>query len=101
MPVLFPKKRERYARIDAKGFPLYRRTSTDQWVVPHIPQLLLDIMCHINVEWTLHSGSIAYLYKYINKGVESLGLRICDAHDEIAAFRKARVLSNLMNSGLT
>ena len=89
----FPKKENPHARIDAKGYPIYRRTSSDQWVVSHIPQLLLDLMFHINVEWTLHSGSIAYLYKYINKGVESSGVRISDAHDEIAAFRKARVLS--------
>ena len=89
----YPKKENQHARIDAKGFPIYRRSNADQWVVPHVLQLLLDLLCHINVEWTLHSGAIAYLYKYINKGVESSGVRISDAHDEIAAFRKARVLS--------
>ena len=89
----YPKKAIPFARIDTKGFPLYRRRACDSRVVPHVLRLLRDLMCHINVEWTYHSGCIGYLYSYINKGVESSGVRICDSVDEICAFRKARVLS--------
>ena len=89
----YPKKANAFARIDAKGFPMYRRRACDSRVVPHILRLLRDLMCHVNVEWTYHSGCIGYLYSYINKGVESSGVRISDSFDEICAFRKARVLS--------
>lgn len=90
----FPKAPSTSTRVDNKGFPIYERGEGDTWVVPHILKLLEDFKCHINAEWTLSSQSIAYLYKYINKGVDSSGVRILEESlNEIAAFRKARVLS--------
>ena len=89
----FPKKENDSPRVDNKGFPIYERGEGDRWVVPHNITLLKEFQCHLNAEWTFSSQSLAYLYKYINKGVDASGVKIMDSLDEIAAFRKARVLS--------
>jgi len=89
----FPKVSSEYSRVDNKGFPIYERGPGDTWVVPHNMKLLKEFVCHMNVEWTLHSQFIGYLFKYINKGVDSSGVKISHQDNEIAAFRAARVLS--------
>ena len=89
----FPKKVNDFPRIDAKGFPLYRRTQADIRIVPHCIKLLLELGCHCNVEWTYSCGCIAYLYKYFTKGVDSAGIKISDYQDEIAAFKRARFMT--------
>ena len=89
----YPKPVNEYARMDRKGYPVYVRTERDGRVVPHNLFILRKMMCHINFEWTLGSGCIAYLYKYFSKGVDSTGVRISESDDEIAAFRKARVMT--------
>ena len=89
----FPKSVNDFSRIDAKGFPLYRRTQADVRIVPHCIKLLLELGCHCNVEWTYSCGCIAYLYKYFTKGVDSAGIKISDYQDEIAAFKRARFMT--------
>ena len=96
----FPKQASPTAGVDRKGYSIYRRTETDTLIVPHIPLLLLEMQCHVNVEYTLFSGCIAYLYKYFVKGGSSSAMRLdkkksdiaTGGVDEIAAFRKARIL---------
>jgi len=89
----FPKQTCSQSRIDAKGFPVYRRGADDVRIVPYNERLLLDFCCHINVEWTFNSLHFAYLYSYMCKGVDTAGFRIRDQLDEITAFRKARILT--------
>ena len=89
----FPKTPSDVSRVDNKGFPVYERSPDDIWVVPHILKFLKEFQCHFNTEWTLSSQCIGYLFKYINKGVDSSGVKLCHQLDEIAAFRAARVLS--------
>jgi len=89
----FPKPVNPESRIDSKGFPVYRRGEHDVRIVPHNPRLLIDFCCHINIEWTMHSQVLAYLYKYMCKGPDTAGAKLRDSIDEIAAFRKLRYLS--------
>ena len=89
----FPKAVNEFSRIDAKGFPIYRRTQADVRIIPHCVKLLLELGCHTNVEWTYQCGCIAYLYKYFTKGVDSSGVKISDYQDEIAAFKRARLMT--------
>jgi len=44
---------------------------SDRRIVPPNATLLLQLKCHLNVEWTLNSSCISYLYKYIAKGVDT------------------------------
>ena len=89
----FPKPVCNESRIDSRGFPVYRRGENDIRVVPHIPKLLEEFNCHINAEWTFNSRHIAYVYGYMCKGVDVAGVRIKDEVNEIASFRKARILT--------
>lgn len=89
----FPKPLSASTRIDQRGFPIYERDECDRWVVPHNLRLLEDFFCHINVEWTFHSQCLAYCFKYTFKGIDASGVKIRNELDEIAAFRRARVLS--------
>ena len=93
----FPKKASNTTGVDRKGYAIYRRGEQDTRIVPHIPSLLIAMQCHVNVEYTLFSGCIAYLYKYFVKGASSSAIKL-DTNsefggvDEIAAFRRARIM---------
>ena len=89
----FPKPVCAESRIDARGFPVYRRREGDERIVPHNWKLLVEFQCHINAEWTFNSRHLAYVYGYMCKGADIAGVRIQDQVNEIASFRKARVLT--------
>ena len=89
----FPKPTCECSRIDAKGFPVYRRGPDDIRIVPHCVRVLEEFCCHCNFEWTFNSLHFAYLYSYMCKGVDTASFRIRDQLDEITAFRKARILT--------
>ena len=89
----FPKPVCPESRMDARGYPVYRRGESDVRVVPHNEKLLVEFNCHINVEWTFNSKHLAYVYGYMCKGVDIAGVRIKDEINEIASFRKVRVLT--------
>jgi len=81
---LFPKIFQRTTTISEDCFPHYRRRNDsftvtkngvcfdNRYVVPYNPQLLLKYQAYINIEWCNRSTFIKYLFKYINKGDESL-----------------------------
>lgn len=76
----FPKKYHDETSVDNDGYPVYRRRNTgntiekngikldNRFVVPYNATLLRKYQCHMNVEWCNQTGSIKYLFKYINKG---------------------------------
>ncbi|XP_021979255.2 uncharacterized protein LOC110875366 [Helianthus annuus] len=78
----FPKKFTPHTMIDSSGFPVYRRRDSghtiiksgvrldNRNVVPYKKRLLKRYQAHINVEWRNQAGSVKYLFKYINKGLD-------------------------------
>nr|GEW29024.1 hypothetical protein [Tanacetum cinerariifolium] len=113
----FPKKFMQHSSIDSKGYPVYRRRDDEKYVeksghrlhngfvIPYNATLLKRYRCHINVEWCNQTGSIKYLFKYINKGPDRVstelyepammvdGEQIKKPIDEIKAYLDCRYLS--------
>ncbi|XP_035831967.1 uncharacterized protein LOC118481008 [Helianthus annuus] len=113
----FPKKYIDETCVDSEGYPVYRRRQTsntvvkngvtldNRFVVPYNALLLRKYQCHINVEWCNQSGSIKYLFKYINKGPDRVGASVFQANstknnteqnvavDEIKAYLDYRYIS--------
>ncbi|XP_021974686.2 uncharacterized protein LOC110869772 [Helianthus annuus] len=110
----FPKKFLEATSVDSDGFPLYRRrddghtvvkkgvTLDNRSVVPYNKRLLRRYQVHINVEWCNQTGSIKYLFKYINKGPDRATVVVIDSDrgideeipkDEIKEYYEARYVS--------
>ncbi|KAI3737233.1 hypothetical protein L2E82_27230 [Cichorium intybus] len=110
----FPKKFSAYTSIDGNGFPLYRRRNDGSFVeksgvkldnrsvVAYNKFLLKRYQAHINVEWCNQSGSIKYLFKYINKGPDRATVAVVkrnnedddqDVVDEIKEYYDCRYIS--------
>ncbi|XP_076948001.1 uncharacterized protein LOC143620123 [Bidens hawaiensis] len=110
----FPKKFHNETCVDTKGFPQYRRRDSGNFVVKsdvkldnrsvvHYNQKLLrKYQGYINVEWCNQSGSIKYLFKYINKGPDRTTVVVVknsseddqdEGVDEIKEYYDCRYLS--------
>ena len=110
----FTKKFTQRSSVDAEGYPVYRRRDDGKYVeknghqlhngyvIPYNAMLLKRYQCHINVEWCNQTGSIKYLFKYINKGPDRVsaqlykpsttaeGEQIDQVVDEIQAYLDCR-----------
>ncbi|XP_057451917.1 uncharacterized protein LOC130743706 [Lotus japonicus] len=103
----FPKKYQNCTIVDDDGFPLYKRRQSsisvlkkgvpldNAFVVPYNPRLLMRYQGHINVEYCNKSNAIKYLFKYINKGLDIVNVRVSnsaeggsnvEARDEIKEY---------------
>ncbi|XP_076946834.1 uncharacterized protein LOC143618534 [Bidens hawaiensis] len=91
---IFPKKFCDETCVDTKGFPQYRRRDSgnlvvksnvkldNRSVVSYNQKLLRKYQGHINVEWCNQSGSIKYLFKYINKGPDRTTISVVKNSNE-------------------
>ncbi|KAJ1272622.1 hypothetical protein BS78_06G217300 [Paspalum vaginatum] len=73
--------------FDPNGYPLYRRRDNgiivwkngvqldNRWVVPHNLAMLKKYQAHINVEACNRTYLIKYLFKYVNKGYDSVKIK--------------------------
>lgn len=96
------------------GYPLYRRRSPEdggrifnkrvrgqmtqidnRWVVPYNPTLLRLFPGHMNIEICHSVRSIKYLFKYVYKGSDIMGMVVENQQDrdEISEFQIGRFLS--------
>ena len=113
----FPKKFIENSSVDSEGYPVYKRRNNGNhvvksghklhngYVIPYNATLLKRYQCHINVEWCNQTGSIKYLFKYINKGPDRVSAQLYEPAstednqenakpvDEIKAFYDCRYLS--------
>uniref|UniRef100_A0A914PYP6 Helitron helicase-like domain-containing protein n=1 Tax=Panagrolaimus davidi TaxID=227884 RepID=A0A914PYP6_9BILA len=104
----FPHEFQGETTLDEDGYPSYARpdngitvTKTsgfvvdNRYVVPHCPNLLLLMKCHINVEVVSSIKAVKYLYKYIFKGHDSAAIKIVDGavvYDECESFLDSRYM---------
>ena len=100
----FPKPFRSETSIDGKGYAEYARPDDgcvcekngfqldNRWVVPHVPEFVLILRCHINTECCMGVGSVKYIHKYVYKGPDQATLKITDKEnpDEIKQFLDAR-----------
>ncbi len=99
----FPKPFNETTTIDEYGFPQYRRRNDgrtftvgpyqvdNRWIVSHTRILCTIFDCHINCESVASSGSLKYLFKYLQKGVDltSVVLQV----DEITQYKNGCYIS--------
>uniref|UniRef100_A0AC35FFM5 ATP-dependent DNA helicase n=1 Tax=Panagrolaimus sp. PS1159 TaxID=55785 RepID=A0AC35FFM5_9BILA len=104
----FAKKFQENTTLDEDAYPTYARpdngrsvtkssgfVADNRYVVPHCPNLLLLMNCHINVEVVSSIKAVKYLYKYIFKGHDCAAFKIVDGvvhYDECESFLNSRYM---------
>lgn len=84
--------------VDDEGRVHYRRRHQDDcWIVPHIPELIDELDCHIHVDIAFTAAALCYLYKYLHKGPDWTSFRIKNDStvDEIEDYIKGRYLCSV------
>ncbi|KAM0915483.1 hypothetical protein ACQ4PT_010818 [Festuca glaucescens] len=111
----YPKEFNEETTIDGHGFPVYRRSKNDRyivkngvrldnrWIVPYNMSLLKKFQAHINVEWCNKTKLLKYLFKYLAKGHDMARARFHSMYqstgsesigrNEIDEYVKCRYLS--------
>jgi hypothetical protein len=114
----YPKDFNKETSIDGLGFPVYRRTRNDRyvikngirldnrWIVPYNMSLLKKFQAHINVEWCNKTNLLKYLFKYLAKGHDMARARFHSMREsagsestginEIEEYVKCRYFSALL-----
>ena len=84
-----------YARPD-NGHAVQKNEDnfTNQHVVPHNRQLLVQFQCHMNVEVCAFVKSVKYIHKYIYKGPDHATLET-QGHDEIKSYLYSRYILSI------
>ncbi|XP_022019643.1 uncharacterized protein LOC110919688 [Helianthus annuus] len=105
----FPKKYVDETCVDSEGYPIYRRRQTcntiekngvlldNRFVVPYNAMLLKKYQCHINVEWCNQTGSIKYLFKYINKGPDRVTASVYQSTTTAGKNKENEEMTNNQN----
>ena len=81
----FPKGLCDETTRDDGGYPIYRRSPGDEYVVPYSPSLLLKFDCHINVELCTSTWVIKYMHKYMHKGPDYIKVMTKDLYRNLQA----------------
>lgn len=100
----FPKPFQDVTVLGEGGYPLYARPNDgraynvkgvwmdNRWIVPYCPYLSTKFNCHINVECAVSLASMAYTFKYIQKGPDRGAIELANK-DEIKAWQDGRYIS--------
>ncbi|XP_076062437.1 uncharacterized protein LOC143037769 [Oratosquilla oratoria] len=99
---MFPKDFEMATRINANGYPSYRRVPgptiqignnqvDNRFVVPYNKFLCKKYNCHINIEICASIASVKYIFKYVAIAENQMGQEMI--FDEIQQHLNARYVS--------
>ncbi|PIA35515.1 hypothetical protein AQUCO_03500110v1 [Aquilegia coerulea] len=103
----FPRENADETKMDADGYPLYRRRKTgkvylirgqevdNRDVVPYNPHLSEMFDSHINVEICASVRAVKYIHKYIYKGHDRATMVVGGTTDEIKQYIDARYVGSI------